>query len=115
MGEARATLTELEDQITAALTQLLSDFSIDELLTLYDRLCDYEQQCETILEDRQYHRTDGHATLIRAGSSHTHTDLQTYLYRSLPVTYPVLVDGSTLLEMLQRIQHRVTTELAWRD
>lgn len=115
LNSARTTLTELEDQITAALTQPLSDLSIDELLTLYDRLCDYERQCEAVLEDRQYHQTDGHATLTRAGSSHTHTDLQTYLYRSLPVTYPVLVDGSTLLEMLQRTQHRVTTELAWRD
>lgn len=113
LDSARTTLTELEDQITAALTQPLSDLSIDELLTLYDRLCDYERQCEMLLKDRQHHRTDGHATLARTGSSHT--DLQTYLYRSLPVTYPVLADGSTLLETLQTTQHRVSTELAWRD
>lgn len=112
LNSARTTLTELEDQVTVILTQPLSDLSIDELLTLYDRLCDYEQQCEMILEERQHHRTDGHATFTRAGASHT--DLQTYLYRSLPVTYPVLADGSTLLEMLQTTQHRVTTELAWR-
>lgn len=114
LDSARTTLTELEDQSTAPLTQPLSNLSIDELLTHYDRLCDYERQCEAVLEDRQHHRTDGHAMLTRAGSSHTHTDLQTYRYRSLPVTYPVLADGNTLLKTLQTTQHRVTTELAWR-
>lgn len=109
---ARTTLTKLEEEVTAALTQPLTDFSIDELLTLHDRLRDYEQQCEAVLKDRQRQRTDGHATLTGAGSSYT--DLQTYLYRSLSVTYPVLADGSTLQERLQTTRHRMTTELAWR-
>jgi uncharacterized membrane protein YhdT/DNA repair exonuclease SbcCD ATPase subunit len=112
LESARTTLTELEDQLHRQLEQPLADVSIDELLTRYDRLHEYERQCEAILQDRQHHRTTGHAAVTTPGSSNT--DLQTYLYQPLSTTYPVLADGSALLETLQTTQHRVTTELAWR-
>jgi hypothetical protein len=112
LDSARILLTAPEDRLRGQLEQSLADLSIDELLTVYNRICDYEQDCETVLKDRQRHRTDGHAAFTIPRSSRT--DLQTYLYQSLPATYPVLADGSTLLETLQSTRHQVAVELAWR-
>jgi exonuclease VII small subunit len=108
---AQTTLEEIDTELERIIGRLPSELSLNELIEGYNRFIDAEETCETVLEERQQQRIDGHAaTAPRADIA----DLYPYLYRSLPVTYPVLADTTKLLDRLQRTQRRLAKELATR-
>jgi hypothetical protein len=67
--------------------------------------------CEQLLDERQTQRVTGHTA-----EPHTEelVDLQHYLYRSLEVTYPVLVAGTTVLDRYLTARRRVEDDLVER-
>lgn len=68
-----------------------------------------EQHCASLLDERQHHRTQGHAAMT--GPRTAFQDLQSYLYRPLSVTYPVIAETTTLLERLRTLRSRVAHQL----
>lgn len=109
---AETTLDDVAEQLDRVMRCLLSEQSLNDLITTYTRLDDIEQECNELLTDRQQQRTEGHADIDTPQASFL--DLQTYLYSSLPVTYPVLADTTDLLETLQRTRRQIARETATR-
>ena len=103
-GELDATLTDADE--SALLTR-----SFDELAALHERLERERETCERLLASRQRQRREGHAGRVRAPGL---PDLQSYLYGSLDVQYPVLADAVSLIDDVQRTQRRVRSELTRR-
>jgi hypothetical protein len=98
------------DQLTATLP---SDRQLGELIETYTWLDSAEQECEEVLEERQQQRVRGHAAVNTPRT--TVSDLQTYLYISLPVTYPVLAETTELIATLRRTRRQLTRDFASRS
>lgn len=109
---AQTTLDDVAEHLDRVTMHLPSEQSLDDLITTYTRLDDIEQECNELLTDRQQQRTEGHANIDTPQAALL--DLQTYLYSSPPVTYPVLADTTDLLETLQRTRHQIARETATR-
>lgn len=109
---ARETLEGIDERLEHVTTRLPSEQSLDEVISAHGSLEAAREECAALLEERQRQRVDGHAAIDdRQG---TIPDLQTYLYRSLPVTYPVLADATELLGRLERIRRQLSRELGAR-
>jgi hypothetical protein len=104
---ARTTLETIDTQLERITARPSSRHSSDELIQNYNRLTEAEETCETVLEERQQQRVTGHATTPPRAEI---ADLHSYLYHSLPVTYPVLADTTKLLERLRHTQRQLTKE-----
>lgn len=109
---AQRMLDDAAEQFNHMTTHLPSEQSLSDLITTYSWLEEAEQECNELLTDRQQQRIDGHTAVDTPRTSIP--DLQTYLYHSLPVTYPVLADTADFLEKLQRTRRQITRELAAR-
>lgn len=112
LERARSTLEDVAERLDRETTRLPSQRSIDDLIATHGRLDDAREECEAVLEERQCQRTDGHLAVDAPRSSIT--DLCSYLYQSLPVTYPVLADATDLLGTISRTRRQITRELATR-
>lgn len=112
LKNADETLSELGagfgDVLSAQSFQTWPD---EELTTSQKHLHKRERECNRLATDRQ-------ATLHeqRVPSTH-HIDLEfiEYLYRSLPVTYPVLTDITSLIETLRTARDDIDDTLASRE
>jgi hypothetical protein len=100
--------TGLDDVLSA---QSLQTWPDEELATAQKDLQDREQECERLAADRQDTLHEQ-----RIPSTH-HLDLEftEYLYRSLPVTHPVLTDITSLTETLRTARDDVDDILASRE
>ncbi len=109
MQQTLGEITEQHDQLTA---QPRYQQSIEDLQEAHDGLTSCLTACEQVLDERQTHRTAGHTA-----EPHTDeiVDLHEYLYQSLDVTYPVLADGTTLLERCETARRRVADDLVRRS
>ena len=112
LATARQQLEDLASAFDQATVSLPSEKSYEDLIDGYERLTAIEDDCTALLEERQRQRTTGHAAL---GSSRLSTsDLHSYLYGSLDVTYPVLADTTSFLEKVRRTRRQLTREFATR-
>ena len=84
--------------------------SFDEIRKPYRRVVTHHSECRELLADRQTQRQTGH-TRIRDESV---SDLQSYLYHELDVTYPVLSDTVQLSVDLRSAKRRLSWWLARR-
>lgn len=109
---AKTTLEEVDAEIEHMTVYSPSEQSLDELFQNYNRLIDTGETCETVLKERQQQRVEGHAAVTTSYTNNI--DLCPYLYRSLPVTYPILADTTNLIERLQRTEERLAKQLAAR-
>jgi hypothetical protein len=112
LQHADESLSELGADLNDVLSaQSLQTWPDEELATVQKDLQNREQECERLAADRQ---TTLHEQ--RVPSTH-HIDLEfiEYLYRSLPVTYPVLTDISSLTETLRTARNDVDDTLASRE
>jgi hypothetical protein len=112
LHSADETLSELGAGLDDVLSaQSLQTWPDEELATVQKDLQDRKQECERLAADRQ---TTLHEQ--RVPSTH-HIDLEfiEYLYQSLPVTYPVLTDITSLIETLRTARNAVDDTLASRE
>jgi hypothetical protein len=111
LHSADETLSELGAGLDDVLSaQSLQTWPDEELATAQKDLQDCEQECERLAADRQDTLHEQ-----RVPSTH-HLDLgfAEYLYRSLPVTYPVLTDITSLTETLHTVRDDIGNILASR-
>ena len=112
LKRAIRTLQDMSERLESTFVSLPSELSNGELIESHGSLDEAEQDCAALLSDRQHQRINGHAAI--EGPRHSIPDLQSYLYNSLPVTYPVLADGTTLLEKVNRTKRQIMREFAAR-
>ena len=112
LQKARTHLETAEDELESTTVGLPSEQSYGELIQGYERLREVEADCELLLDHRQKQRIDGHNSVDTLRN--TITDIQSYLYSALPVTYPVLADTTALLEKVRRTRRQFSRELAAR-
>ena len=112
LERAKRILQDMSERLEYTFVRLPSELSDGELIETYGTLEEAEHKCTALLDDRQRQRVNGHTAID--GPRQTVPDLQTYLYSSLPVTYPVLADGTTLLEKVRRTRRQISRELAAR-
>lgn len=109
---AQGTLEDVRTDLEHATARLISDFSLDGLISIHSHLEETERRCEALLEERQRQRVDGHAEVDAPRT--TVKDLQTYLYQPLAVTYPVLSETTALVARVRRVRERISKELGTR-
>ncbi|KYH24268.1 hypothetical protein HAPAU_37390 [Halalkalicoccus paucihalophilus] len=111
LTDAEQTLTTTGKQYEQITEQPRHHQSVEDLQKTHQQLTTCLETCEQLIEGRQTQRTDGHTA-----EPHTDeiVDLQEYVYYSLDVTYPVLVDATTVLEHCTTERRRVEDELVLR-
>jgi hypothetical protein len=107
LEQAEQTMGQVDDSLQEFDETRLFDESIPTLQDRYERFCAYKEQCITVIEQRQqyHHKTPRRWLDGEVG------DLQWYLYDDLPVQYPVLADGATLIEQIETAQQEVAATL----
>jgi hypothetical protein len=111
LEEAHQTLATVAERYERATAQPRYQQSTADLRETHQQLTAWITNCEQLLDDRQTQRVEGHTAEPRSDEL---VDLHHYLYRSLDVTYPVLVDGTRLLDRCQTAYRRVEDDLAYR-
>lgn len=103
---------EITDWIAAAEETPLSELGFEELRERHDRLAEFRDRCERLLDDRQelLLRTTGR----NQSADVSHRSLVRYLYSSLPVVYPVLSTVARLYDVLGECQRAVRASLTRR-
>lgn len=109
LERVRALASEAEDPLATAQGSLLTrDF--EALIDLYYRLIDLESRAESLLEERQ--------DALRGPDDDTSREpiaIRTGLYRSLPVSHPILADGAGMVRDLRTARQDVSAAIARRD
>ena len=111
LDEAHQTLATIDEQYERVTERPRYQQSAAELQETHQQLTDCCSACEQLLNERQTQRTEGHTAEPRTDEL---VDLHHYLYQSLEVTYPVLADGTTLLDRCQTACRRVEDDLGYR-
>ena len=112
LDEASQTLTTIGEQYERVTEQPRYQQSAADLRETHQQLLACCSACEQLLDVRQTQRTEGHTAEPRTDVL---VDLHQYLYHALDVTYPVLVDGTTLLDRCQTARRRVADDLVRRS
>ena len=104
LAAARRRLGPAADSVDRLADADLSSFGDDELAAESYLLADRREDCKAAVERRQdaVQNRRGLAERVDAVDS-----IEGYLYGSLPVTYPVLSDTTTLLDRIEDLQGRV--------
>lgn len=109
--DTMSVLSPIDEECTNLASEPFDRYSFDELLSTWRRVRNLQSDCEECLTGRQRSIHDGFTLGTRGGDSST---FHAYLYEPLDVTYPVLVDGSLLIERLQRVEHQVIDSMTRR-
>lgn len=113
VGDARSTFEDLDRRVTDEARGPLEKRPHGDLLETWRALTELEERCESRLQRRQ---SEIHGeSFNRAGSELTDDPaLQSYLYDSLDVDFPVLAEGTDLLARVRQVRRRVESALAAR-
>ena len=111
LDEAHQTLATTGERYERVTERPRYQQSAADLQETYQQLIACCSTCEQLLDERQTQRAEGHTAEPRIDEL---VDLHHYLYHSLDVTYPVLVDGTTLLDRCQTACRRVEDDLGYR-
>ena len=111
LDEAYQTLATISEQYERVTERPRYQQSAVDLQETHQQLTDCCSACEQLLDERQTQRAEGHTAEPRIDEL---VDLHHYLYQSLDVTYPVLADGTTLLDRCQTACRRVEDDLGYR-
>lgn len=111
LEEAYDSLSSINEATEELTSWLARHRSFDELSHAWESLNRLEQDCTRLLHRRQER--------LQTGSLSGHTrknapSLQEYLYGSLPVSYPVLAEGTALADRIQTAQRQVLDQLTRR-
>ena len=109
ISKAAADYDRIADSVSRLEDEPIEEASFEDLVAEWYLLEDRERECIDRLESRQ------ETIQSRQGLAKHFTDaptLEEYLYRPLDVTYPVLADGTRLLERVREAQSRVVLAIA---
>lgn len=104
-------LRRIDADVQELTSPLCADQSFDALRGQRRQLTDFEGEIEGIVNERQADRTTNRKQVVRTDHD---LDLQSYLYRSLDATYPVLAEAMDLLAQVSVTLRRVEDELIYR-
>lgn len=111
LEDAEETFTDIDAQVADIRDDRRLQQSFSDLQRDWHTLDELETECTDVLERRQRHLDHG------AAGSHWRDDwhrLCSYLYELRPVTYPILADGTLLLDRIQTTKRRVADSLTRR-
>lgn len=109
LAEAAADYDRIAASMDRIQSERLDDTSFENLLAEWYLLEDRERECTDRLQKRQetVHSRRGLAKHLSDAPT-----MEEYLYEPLDVTYPVLADGTSLLEEIRASQQQVLLALA---
>lgn len=107
LSELQDGAEEVVETIRSADARPLSDRGVGELWGLQSMLDRQRARVDALAADRQQAIADQRVELTRLN-----TDLQTYLYRDVPETYPGLAALASLGRAVERADHRIERALA---
>ncbi|WP_129115325.1 DUF7260 family protein [Halegenticoccus tardaugens] len=102
---ARQSLRQHIRQCKTIRSQQFEARPYNELISAWQRLDALERECIDCLNNRQQSIHDGYPVGYRRLSSEM---FHAYLYKDLDVTYPVLVDGTRVIEHIQDAKREIT-------
>jgi hypothetical protein len=108
---AASTLSDVESEVEAVDGGSTLSLSFEQLMDRWGRLYDLEQECETLIEERQESIRSGYGVRLRLDGPIT---LQEYLYDSLQVTHPILAEATRLVESVREVQDSTSVALSRR-
>lgn len=111
LRSAASTLSDVESDVEAVEGGSTLSLSFEQLMDRWGRLYDLEQECETVVEERQETLRSGYGVPLRLDGPIT---LQEYLYESLPVTHPILAEATRLIESVREVQDATSVALSRR-
>ena len=111
LRSAASTLSDVESDVEAVDGGSTLSLSFEQLMDRWGRLYDMEQECETVIEERQESLRSGYGVPLRLDGP---ISLQEYLYDSLPVTHPVLAEATRLIESVREVQDATSVALSRR-
>ena len=103
LQHTRETLKEMNTALDELTQRPMTTWSTEELTDKYERLSEFETQCDELAAERQARL---HSQRV-CGPKHADEDFNDYLYKSLAVTYPVLVDIAEFESLLCTTQWRL--------
>lgn len=109
LREVGDAVAETTDWLATADETPLSTLGFDALCERHERLAEYRNQCEELLDDRQ--RLLLETTGRNQSADVRHRSLVRYLYKSFPVVYPVLSTLTRLYDLLEDCQRAVRNHL----
>jgi uncharacterized phage infection (PIP) family protein YhgE len=110
LQQARDTLESMYTTLTEMNQRPITAWPTNEIISTYERLAEFETQCDELAAERQ---TELHSQRV-PGPNHTDEELNAYLYKSLPVTYPVLADLAEFDSLLQTARQHLEQALITR-
>lgn len=110
LSAAEDTFEAVEQRLATLNETPLSEQSFDDLERTYRRLAALEADTRDVVEERQ----TVVSRELRGDDDEGPTNFFQYLYRPLPVDYPVLADGTTLLETIETAQRNVRLAMTRR-
>ncbi len=111
LGTHAEALRRIDARVEELTSPLCADQSFDALRRQRNQLREFEAEIEEIVNERQADRT---ATRKQVQHTDHDLDLQSYLYRSLDATYPVLAEATDLLARISVTLRQVEDELIYR-
>lgn len=112
LTDARATLERIDGRVTEEARGPFDNYAHENLIATWETVDELEGHCESLLESRQDRI---HAEQFNRGSDPGEVPpLQSYLYDSLDVTFPVLAEGVDLAGRVRTVRSRVESALASR-
>ena len=111
LREAASTLSDVESDVESVESGSTLSLSFEQLMDRWGHLYDLEQECETMLQERQKSIRSGYGVPLRLDGP---ISLQEYLYDSLPVTHPVLAEATRVLESVRAAQDSTSVALSRR-
>jgi hypothetical protein len=103
--DAKADLSDIESALEAETPEATRNLAFPELSDRWKRLGDVEDQCQDLLDE--------HAA-TRKNTPEERPEFREYVYRSLPSEYPVLSDGTRLLDRIGDCRQTVLRALTRR-
>lgn len=111
LEDARRSLEDVDATLERLDERPLPERSYDDLETTWYQLRELERRLETLLADRQERLRSSGGSGLRFADS---IAMYAYLYQPLSVDYPVLADGTRLLEDVTTAKRRVARSLSCR-
>lgn len=111
LSAATPAIRDLDASLAAFSERRLRRLSFDELTGAYRELHELRGRVRELVEERQRTLHEGvHLGRRLDDASHFYA----YLYHPLDVTYPVLADGTTLVDEIERARSRVVQAISRR-
>lgn len=111
LEQASETFAEIDSELESMSDPPLAERPFAELTEFWDRLGDIEDQCHRVLDWRQRRIRDWTMSGPRSADAPT---LHEYLYQPLSVTYPILAEGTELVDRVRTARSRVLLALTRR-